>query len=80
MQQASECFDQAVRLFRSINMKADEAMLNWQVGALYGQQGDTARAIELMQRAVDLFNAIDHPDAHTCAAYLMHIRTSLDAQ
>jgi hypothetical protein len=61
-------------------MKADEAMLTWRLGALYGQQGDIAQAIELMQTAVDLYHAIRHPNAEPCADYLARARALLNAQ
>jgi len=66
VQRAIECCEQALAIDREIGDRRGEANRCWNLGLLY-EDGDPARAAELMQVRVDYEREIGHPDAEADA-------------
>jgi hypothetical protein len=64
----------ALQNTRACGDRAGEALACWNLGLVCAAEGDTAEAIELMQRQVTYLHEIGHPTAARCAAEVAAMR------
>ncbi|MGI8588543.1 MAG: ATP-binding protein [Chloroflexia bacterium] len=76
-QRALSDYEQSLSILRSVGDRQEEADASWHFGLLLEQQGDLARAAELMQVRVDYEREIGHAAAEQHAAQLEQLRTRL---
>lgn len=71
---ARTCYEQALTLKRARGDREGEALTGWDFAQLLLDEGEHARAVELMQRCVEYERAIGHPSAAADAAELERAR------
>jgi tetratricopeptide (TPR) repeat protein len=68
--QAIDCFHHALRLFRAIDDRYDQADTLSHLGDSYDAAGDPGAAHDSWRQALTIFDDLDHADAHTVRAKL----------
>lgn len=69
-QQAADCYERALRLYRMLGDRYHQAELRASLGDTYHAVGDTASARVAWQQALDAFGEFGHPDAERVRARL----------
>ncbi|MFO7170998.1 MAG: tetratricopeptide repeat protein, partial [Chloroflexota bacterium] len=76
-QRAIEYHEQCLAIARELGDRRDEGRATWNLGLVYEQQGDLARAVELMQAAVHIKREIGDPGVGDRVAHLERLRQRL---
>lgn len=74
-QQALDYYTQALPLFRTVGDRWGESITRFNMGILYAQLGELAKAEEQLEMVVALDEAIGHPDLESDREVLEQIRT-----
>jgi len=77
---AMEYYEQALVIDQATGDKLGEANDCWNMGLLFEEQGNLARAAHLMQVRVDYLASIGHTDVGRYARYLTDLQKKLEEQ
>jgi tetratricopeptide (TPR) repeat protein len=67
---ALRLYEQSLAISREIGDTAREAVMNWNIGRFYQDQGDLAKAEQHMTRSVEIMEAVGHPSLEQCRKVL----------
>jgi tetratricopeptide (TPR) repeat protein len=77
--EATECFQQAIDLFRNLGDRYHEAETLSNLGDAYRTADDPVGARDAWQRALAIFDDLNHRDVDQVRAKLLDLHSSLDA-
>lgn len=68
--------EQSLTIFREMGDRYREAGSCWNIGLTYEDMDDLAKAEEYIGQAVQIMEAIDHPELETCREGLARVRAA----
>jgi tetratricopeptide (TPR) repeat protein len=74
---AAQYFEQALEISRETEDRQGSGNSSWNLGLLLAEEGEVARAVELMQVKVNYEREIGHADAEKHAAEVDELRKRL---